>query len=73
MKFSNDTQMTTAGFVGAAAIVLQWLAGKFNIDLGFTSDVLGAITVLAGFWIAYKAGKKDKGKNEPEEPKNKEG
>lgn len=56
---NKDTQTTTAGIVGALAIVAQWLATKFNVDLGITADFLGAVTLLAGAFIAYKVGKKD--------------
>lgn len=56
---NKDQQTTIAGIVGALAIVAQWVATKVNIDLGITADLLGAITLLAGAFIAYKVGKKD--------------
>ncbi len=56
---NKDQQTTIAGIVGALAIVAQWVATKFNVELGLTGDLLGAITLLAGAFIAYKVGKKD--------------
>jgi uncharacterized membrane protein len=57
MKLTKNTETNIAGIVGAAAVVAQWAAGKFGIDLGLTADFLSAIVVLAGFYVAWKVGK----------------
>lgn len=54
---SKDTQTNIAAAVGAIAIICQWVATKFGVDLGLTSDVLGAVTVAAGLFIGWKVGK----------------
>jgi hypothetical protein len=58
---NNDQQTTLAGIIGALALVVQFIAGKFKVDLGLTADVLSAITVLAGAFIAWKCNKAEKG------------
>ena len=54
---SKDLQTNIAAGVGAAAIIAQYVAGKFGIDLGLTADVLSAITVMAGLYVSWKVGK----------------
>lgn len=54
---NKDLQTNIAAGVGAAAIIAQYVAGKFGIDLGLTADVLSAITVAAGLYISWKVGK----------------
>lgn len=55
----KDTQTTLAGFIGALAVIAQWIAGKYGVDLGLTGDFLSAITLAAGVVIAWWIGKKD--------------
>lgn len=54
---SKDAQTTLAGFIGALAVIVQWVAGKFQVDLGLTADFLNAVTLAAGIVIAYWIGK----------------
>lgn len=54
---SKDGQTNLAGFIGGLAIIAQWIATKFGIDLGITSDLLGAVAVVAGIIIAWNVGK----------------
>jgi hypothetical protein len=54
---SKDLQTNIAGGIAAAAIVAEWTANKFGVQLGITADFLNAIVVLAGCFIAYKVGK----------------
>jgi hypothetical protein len=57
---NDDLKTTISGVVGALAILAQWVATKFKIDLGITADLLGAITLLAGVYIAWKVAKNHK-------------
>lgn len=54
---SKDLQTNIAAGVGAAAVIAQYIAGKFGVDLGLTADVLSAITVAAGLYVGWKVGK----------------
>jgi hypothetical protein len=58
MNISKDTQTTIAGVVGAIALLAQWILSTFfmyNLDMG--ADVLNAIAILAGMFVAWKVGK----------------
>lgn len=54
---NKDQQTTIAAAVGALAIIGQWIATKFGVDLGITADFLGAVTVAAGLYVGWKVGK----------------
>lgn len=54
---SKDGQTNLAGFIGGLAIIAQWIAGKWGIDLGITADFLSAIALVAGLVIAWYIGK----------------
>lgn len=54
---SKDGQTNLAGFIGGLAIIAQWIAGKWGIDLGITADFLSAIALVAGLVIAWRVGK----------------
>lgn len=58
MNISKDTQTTIAGVVGAIALLAQWILStffKYNLEMG--ADVLNAIAILAGIFVAWKVGK----------------
>ena len=58
MNISKDTQTTIAGIVGALALLAQWILStffKYNLEMG--ADVLNAIAILAGIFVAWKVGK----------------
>lgn len=55
---NKDTQTTIAGIVGAVALLVQWVLGTFfNYKLDVGADVLNAIAILAGIFVAWKVGK----------------
>lgn len=55
---SKDTQTTIAGIVGAVALLVQWvLSTFFQYKLEVGADVLNAIAILAGIFVAWKVGK----------------
>lgn len=59
MNLTKDTQTSIAGVVAAVALIPQWILGTFfayKLDIG--ADVLNAIAILAGLFIAWKVGKK---------------
>lgn len=61
---TKDTQTTIAGIVGAVALLAQWILGSFfNYKLDIGADVLNAIAILAGIFVAWKVGKEGNNAN----------
>lgn len=54
---SKDGKSNLAGFIGGLAVICQWGAGKWGIDLGITADFLSAVTLVSGLVIAWYIGK----------------